>query len=85
MINYPGISCKNFRPGEFEELNVKLNLETEIVEINRADKYVVDKQGHRHGYDKLILATGRARISRRMHPSITGNIYDAYPALMQIH
>jgi len=64
---------QKFQAGEFEELNVKLNLETEVVEINRADKYVVDKQGHRHRYDKLILATGtRAHIPKDAPVNLPG-------------
>jgi ferredoxin-nitrate reductase len=49
---------QKFQAGEFESLHVKLQLENEIVEINRAEKYVVDKHGQKHIYDKLILATG---------------------------
>jgi ferredoxin-nitrate reductase len=49
---------QKFQPGEFEALDVNLKVETEIVEINRGEKFVVDKQGHKHAYDKLILATG---------------------------
>ncbi|HKZ39136.1 MAG TPA: molybdopterin-dependent oxidoreductase, partial [Chryseolinea sp.] len=49
---------QKFQAGEFEAMNVKINLETEIVEINRPAKYVVDKHGQKHRYDKLILATG---------------------------
>ena len=49
---------QKFQSGEFEALNVKLNVEAEIVEINRREKVVVDKYGHKHPYDKLIIATG---------------------------
>ncbi len=49
---------QKFQSGEFEALDVHLNVETEIVEVNRNEKYVVDNQGKRHPYDKLILATG---------------------------
>ena len=31
---------------------------TEGVALNRKEKYAIDKFGERHGYDKLILATG---------------------------
>jgi ferredoxin-nitrate reductase len=54
----PWEKLQKFQSGEFEELNVKLNVETEVVEINRNDKFVVDKHGNRHSYDKLIMATG---------------------------
>lgn len=49
---------QKFRAGEFETLDVMLNVETEVVEINRTEKFVVDNHGHKHSYDKLILATG---------------------------
>ena len=49
---------QKFQTGEFEALDVKLHVETEIVTINRAEKYVVDKKGQQHYYDKLIMATG---------------------------
>jgi ferredoxin-nitrate reductase len=49
---------QKFQSGEFEALDVDLHVECEIVEINRKEKYVTDKHGNRHVYDKLILATG---------------------------
>jgi ferredoxin-nitrate reductase len=49
---------QKFQPGEFETMNVGLNVNTEIVEINRKEKFIVDKLGAKHFYDKLILATG---------------------------
>ncbi len=56
---------QKFQVGEFEALNVQLQVETEVVEINRNEKYVVDKKGSQHFYDKLILATGtRANIPK---------------------
>jgi ferredoxin-nitrate reductase len=56
---------QKFQHGEFEKLNVDIQLENEIVEINRLHKYVVDKNGIHHSYDKLILATGtRANIPK---------------------
>ncbi len=64
---------QKFQAGEFESLHVKLNLETEIVEINRSEKYVVDKQKNRHYYDKLILATGtRAHIPKDAPVNLPG-------------
>lgn len=54
---------QKFQAGEFESLNVSLSLGNEVVAINRSEKYVTDKFGYRHDYDKLILATGtRAHI-----------------------
>jgi ferredoxin-nitrate reductase len=49
---------QKFKAGEFEELNVTLHHENEIVMINRTQQYVVDVYGKKHLYDKLILATG---------------------------
>jgi ferredoxin-nitrate reductase len=54
---------QKFREGEFESLQVSLQLENEIVKIDRLNRYVVDRQGKQYPYDKLILATGsRANI-----------------------
>lgn len=54
-----------FQSGEFEKLDVSLELENEIVEINRQHKFVIDKKGQKHFYDRLILATGsRANIPK---------------------
>jgi len=54
----PWEKLQKFQAGEFEAMNVKLQVESEIVEINRSKKYIVDKQGRKHAYDKLIMATG---------------------------
>lgn len=54
----PWEKLQKFQSGEFEALDVQLNVETEITEINRTEKFVVDKQGNKHSYDKLIMATG---------------------------
>jgi ferredoxin-nitrate reductase len=54
-----------FQKGEFEKLNVSIELENEVIEINRKEKFVVDKNGHKSYYDKLILATGtRANVPK---------------------
>jgi ferredoxin-nitrate reductase len=64
---------QKFQAGEFERLNVHLHLESEIVEINRAEKYVVDRHRNRHHYDKLILATGtRAHIPKDAPVNLPG-------------
>jgi ferredoxin-nitrate reductase len=56
---------QKFKNGEFEELNVSLQLENEIISINRSGKYIVDRFNRKHFYDKLILATGsRANIPK---------------------
>ena len=49
---------QKFQDGEFESLGVTLHLENEIVAINRQSKFVVDRYGELHSYDKLIIATG---------------------------
>ena len=62
-----------FQSGEFEKLNVAIELENEIVEINRKDKSVIDKKGKKYQYDKLILATGsRANIPINAPLSLPG-------------
>lgn len=54
---------QKFQSGEFEALDVTIELENEIVSIDRGKQIVVDKYGNRYPYDKLILATGtRAHI-----------------------
>ena len=49
---------QKFADGEFDALNVKIHLENEIVSIDRSKKTVTDRNGVKHHYDKLILATG---------------------------
>ena len=54
----PWARLEKFRPGEMEKLDFDLLAENEIVSINREQKFVVDRYGKKHRYDKLILATG---------------------------
>lgn len=62
-----------FRSGEFEALDVKLHIENEVVMINRTQKFVVDKFGVKHHFDKLILATGsRANIPKEAPVHLPG-------------
>ena len=69
----PWERLQKFQRGEFEELNVDLHIENEIVFMNRSQKYVVDKFGSRHFYDKLILATGsRANIPKEAPVHLPG-------------
>ncbi|HLZ17163.1 MAG TPA: FAD-dependent oxidoreductase, partial [Cyclobacteriaceae bacterium] len=64
---------KKFQSGEFEKLNVAIELDNEIVEINRKGKFVVDKKGKKSYYDKLILATGaRANVPKDAPLSLPG-------------
>jgi len=61
----PWEKLQKFRQGEFESMNIQLNLGNEIASINRDEKYVVDRHGQRHDYDKLIIATGsRANVPK---------------------
>jgi ferredoxin-nitrate reductase len=61
----PWEKLQKFRAGEFEKLGVSLLLDNEIVSIDRAEKFVIDRHGKKHSYDKLILATGsRANIPK---------------------
>jgi ferredoxin-nitrate reductase len=54
---------KKFQSGEFEALDVNIELENEVVAIDRLARKVTDKYGRHHSYDKLVLATGtRAHI-----------------------
>jgi ferredoxin-nitrate reductase len=64
---------QKFRKGEFESLDVSLHVENEIVLINRSQKYVVDKFGQKHFYDKLIMATGsRANLPKEAPVHLPG-------------
>jgi ferredoxin-nitrate reductase len=54
---------KKFQEGEMDELDITLQAENEITAVNRKEKFVIDRHGRKHTYDKLILATGsRAHI-----------------------
>lgn len=56
---------RKFADGEFEQLDVKLHLENEITFINRKEKTVTDRNGKKHHYDRLVLATGcRAHVPK---------------------
>jgi ferredoxin-nitrate reductase len=56
---------QKFQTGEFEDMNVRLSLDNEITAVNRTEKYVVDRHGKKHAYDKLIIATGsRANVPK---------------------
>jgi ferredoxin-nitrate reductase len=69
----PWERLQKFQAGEFEALDVKLHIENEIVMINRSQKYVVDKFGQKHFYDKLLLATGsRANIPKEAPVHLPG-------------
>ncbi len=62
-----------FKDGEFTELNVDLEVENEIVFVNRSQKNVVDKYGRKHAYDKLIIATGsRANVPKEAPVHLPG-------------
>jgi ferredoxin-nitrate reductase len=64
---------QKFKKGELESLDVTLHVENEIVLLNRTQKYVVDKFGQRHFYDKLIVATGsRANIPNESTVDLPG-------------
>lgn len=64
---------QKFQPGEIEELKIDLQCENEIVTINREERYVIDKKGELHGYDRLILATGsRAFVPKEVPTHLPG-------------
>lgn len=64
---------EKFQHGEFEKLNVTLHGENEIILINRSQRYVVDKYGVKHYYDRLILATGsRANLPKEAPVHLPG-------------
>lgn len=51
-------NLQKFRQGELEALDVTVHCENELTTIDRKEKYVLDRKGNKHFYDKLILATG---------------------------
>jgi ferredoxin-nitrate reductase len=64
---------QKFKAGELESMDVNLHVENEIVLVNRSQKYVVDKFGQKHFYDKLIVATGsRANIPKEAPVHLPG-------------
>ncbi|HEY0655631.1 MAG TPA: molybdopterin-dependent oxidoreductase [Chryseosolibacter sp.] len=61
----PWERLQKFGAGEFENLDVSLKLDNEIIAIDRTAKFVLDRDNQRHYYDKLILATGsRANVPK---------------------
>jgi len=71
----PWEKLQKMAEGELELLRVNLEVENEVVSINRQEKYVTDLHGQRHAYDKLILATGcRANIPNDA-PVHLGNVF----------
>ncbi|GAA5316069.1 MAG: nitrite reductase large subunit NirB [Candidatus Pelagadaptatus aseana] len=54
---------------EYQEKNVAYRLSDKVVEINKAEKFVVTASGEKLAYDKLVLATG----SFPFVPPIPGN------------
>ncbi|MEX2234509.1 MAG: molybdopterin-dependent oxidoreductase [Cyclobacteriaceae bacterium] len=64
---------QKFKKGEMQELDFILNSENEITAVNRREKFVVDKYGEKHRYDKLVLATGsRAHLPNDAPESLEG-------------
>lgn len=62
-----------FREGEMEKMDFTLHADNEIVSINRDEKSITDKFGRKHGYDKLVLATGtRAHMPNDAPGSLEG-------------
>jgi ferredoxin-nitrate reductase len=64
---------QKFRTGEFETMNIALQLENEIISIDTHYKTVTDRHGKRYPYDKLILATGtRAHVPKDAPVNLPG-------------
>ena len=50
-------------PQKFKNMfNIDIRLNTEVVEINREEKYVLSNLGEKFYYDKLVLAQGGSPI-----------------------
>jgi ferredoxin-nitrate reductase len=66
---------QKFRNGEVEEMDFMLYPENEITSLNRDEKFVLDKHGTRHPYDKLILATGSRAHMPNDAPDDIGGVF----------
>ncbi len=60
------------REEQFEENRIKVHKGIGIVQIDRANKIVVDDKGKEHSYDKLFLGMGSRAFMPRNFPKIPG-------------
>ncbi len=49
---------QKLKKGEVEKLKLALHTGLEISSVNSESKYIIDGNGEKHSYDKLIIATG---------------------------
>jgi ferredoxin-nitrate reductase len=69
----PWARLQKFKPGEMDAFDIELQPGNSIVSINRKEKYIVDSNGQRQHYDKLILATGsRANLPKDAQSELKG-------------
>lgn len=66
---------EKFGSGEREELQFTLHAENAVTSINRHEKFVTDKYGKKHFYDKLILATGSRAYMPKDAPRKLDNVF----------
>lgn len=63
-------------PQKFKNMyNIDVRINTEIVEINRCEKYVVSDAGEKYFYDKLVLAQGSNPIIPPLEGINNSNIF----------
>ena len=63
-------------PQKFKNMfNIDVKLNSEVVEINRAEKYVLVKNGEKFYYDKLVLAQGANPIKPNLEGIDNKNIF----------
>ncbi|WP_394748118.1 molybdopterin-dependent oxidoreductase [Spongiimicrobium salis] len=69
----PWEALQKLKQGELEKLRIQLYPANGVVEIDAADKYVVDEQGNKHNYDLLVMATGsRAFVPNEVRMDLPG-------------
>lgn len=63
-------------PKKFKDsFNIDVRLNTEVVEINRKEKYVLSSTGEKFDYDKLVLAQGGNPIIPKLNGIDRQNIF----------
>lgn len=69
----PWEALQKLKKGELEKLSIDLYPGNGITEVNAQEKYVVDDEGKKHGYDLLVMATGsRAFVPNEVRMDLPG-------------
>lgn len=76
MLGKTTVERLQFRPLEqWAKDNVEILTDCEITKINRDEKTIIDGNGNRYQYDKLIIATGSRVRKMNISGSELGNIF----------